>query len=442
MRGLVVGAVAAAVLLPLPTSGACADDLAKVCGSTRGQGSACAQCVRAHASALQNCTAKDVKAFCESGPAPGPRPPAPPPAPTPPPGPPSPPGPPPGPGPTFPVVNSITVEHTGRANLTETVHLDFSASCNITEAYFDFGSDPMDHYYHIPPSAKKAGLMIFFHGGGGDCHQLIDHVHSRITADHVMRLGLGVVFPSALKGNWASNMCKGPGEPDPSVEDLANVNKLVADMTEKGLISADTPIATWGFSSGCSPSLDVRSCSDFRARHKAALAGGSMSQAWYSGPVDTETRTPVYLHIGVHDTTAKFPNGTKINKVERQEQAFRDLAAANVTAERCVPQPYALTQDTLGGVCTWSPANRATMWQWLLTNKWIDSSGAVLDTEHHNPMDVLAAITAAGVPGGGDTLTPEATQLNDILRMGNSGHAFALGCMEHEMAFIQAAMSA
>lgn len=64
------------------------------------------------------------------------------------------------------------------------------------------------------------------------------------------------------------------------------------------------------------------------------------------------------------------------------------------------------------------------------------TSGTVLRT--HNVTDLLAVINTASVPGG----MKGAFQLQDVLRMGNAGHAFALGCMEHEMAFLEAAISA
>jgi len=144
----------------------------------------------------------------------------------------------------------------------------------------------------------------------------------------------------------------------------------------------------------------------------------------------------VYLHIGANDTRGKLPNGTEINKVELQQQSFRELTAANVTAEQCIPQPYLLTQDTLGGVCAWSAADRATMWQYLVANQWVDASGTVLQT--HNVNDLLDAIHAAGVPGD----MQAAFNLQDVLRMGNAGHAFAIGCMEHEMDFLKSAISA
>lgn len=177
-------------------------------------------------------------------------------------------------------------------------------------------------------------------------NSLIGHVHSRITADRVMRLGLGVVFPQSTMPQWSVSMCKGPGEPDTSNADLANINKLVADLKEKGLISAERPIATWGFSSGCDPTLDLRSCSAFRAQQKAAFCGGHLPRAWKLGPADTTTRIPVYLHIGANGIYGKMPDETKISRVEKQQQAFRELTTANVTAEQCIPHPAAVPRGT------------------------------------------------------------------------------------------------
>lgn len=276
---------------------------------------------------------------------------------------------------------------------------------------------------------------MFLHGGGGDYTQLVKHAFGRAAMGQVLAAGFGIISPSsAVHGSWHGQACSAPGQVKPEDPDMKPVlYTLLGELTSQGLIDSTTPIVPWGFSNGCNPSLDLRTCGP--SQIAASVCGGTKSKSWYLSGTDVTTSKPVNLHIGVHDTDKTLPNGTQINKVEQQAWSFNDLTAAGIPAERCMNEVFALSLAAFqGGPITDDDASK--LWTWLTgAGAWVDSEGFVVkNTEAFKKTDIMQMFTSAGVHGASVDM---ALFLQDVLRESYAGHALALGCIPSQVQWIK-----
>ena len=163
-------------------------------------------------------------------------------------------------------------------------------ACDLTAANFTHktiaGGAPTNYNVNIPTAAKTRGVVFAFHGGGGDEYTFIDKVvPARMGIKHLLvDLGLGVVLPASARqphGGWEPIMCDGRAKganPRPENKDIANILQIIKDLKADGSIDDDTPLVTWGFSNGCNPALDLRTCGP--SQIKLAMCGGTISDDW------------------------------------------------------------------------------------------------------------------------------------------------------------------
>jgi len=354
-------------------------------------------------------------------------------------------------------------------------------ACEITpDGNFTHRTSPTGYFFNIPPDAKKNGVVFVFHGGGGDEYTMLGKVPSvRMAAKHLLTdMKLGVVSPASGgsgsgDNGWNGVMCDGRekgAKPRAENPDIQNLLQIVADLKADGHMDDDTPIVTWGFSNGCNPALEMRTCGPSQV--KLAMCGGTVSQMWYgvggitgestvvTTGVDNTTTTPIFLHIGKQDNfkslpdawtsdwnkthRADIPNGFSpsagaISKIYYQEQAFSWLQGPEQDVQQCENEPYYLVAENFRQVCGTTSDQHQTLFDYFKAHGYIDDKGLVQTMGPYDPAKgvnktvVNAAMAAAGM--GSDQTTEKL--VDGVLRDAYAGHVPSLRCWPDQAAFIR-----
>ncbi len=102
----------------------------------------------------------------------------------------------------------------------------------------------VDVLYYIPP--KRVGIIFRFHGSGGSAQSTLSSIESRIFSNDAVAAGYGIIALDStdrVNGYWSFL-------PPPNNPDLTNIQAVITNFQQRGIISANDPIVAQGTSRG------------------------------------------------------------------------------------------------------------------------------------------------------------------------------------------------
>ena len=102
----------------------------------------------------------------------------------------------------------------------------------------------VDVLYYIPPT--PVGIIFRFHGSGGSAQSTLSSIESRIFSNDAVAAGYGIIALDSsdrVTGDWSFL-------PPANNPDITNVQAVITNFLQRGIISSDDPIVAQGTSRG------------------------------------------------------------------------------------------------------------------------------------------------------------------------------------------------
>ncbi|MEZ5422558.1 MAG: hypothetical protein R2682_05615 [Pyrinomonadaceae bacterium] len=102
----------------------------------------------------------------------------------------------------------------------------------------------VDVLYYIPQN--PTGIIFRFHGSGGSAQSTLSSVESRLFSNDAVAAGYGIIALDStdrVTGDWSFL-------PPPNNPDINNVQAIITNFTQRGLISPSDPLLAQGTSRG------------------------------------------------------------------------------------------------------------------------------------------------------------------------------------------------
>ena len=102
----------------------------------------------------------------------------------------------------------------------------------------------VDVLYYIPPT--PVGIIFRFHGSGGSAQSTLSSIESRIFSNDAVAAGYGIIALDSsdrVTGDWSFL-------PPPNNPDITNVQAVITNFLQRGIISSNDPIVAQGTSRG------------------------------------------------------------------------------------------------------------------------------------------------------------------------------------------------
>lgn len=102
----------------------------------------------------------------------------------------------------------------------------------------------VDVLYYIPPN--PVGVIFRLHGTGGNAQTTLSSVESRMFSNDAVAAGYGIIALSSVdrvNGEWSLS-------PPPNNPDIINVQAVITNFRQRGLIAASVPLFAQGTSRG------------------------------------------------------------------------------------------------------------------------------------------------------------------------------------------------
>ncbi|MCC6330148.1 MAG: hypothetical protein IT174_16680 [Acidobacteria bacterium] len=102
----------------------------------------------------------------------------------------------------------------------------------------------VDVLYYIPQN--PVAVIFRLHGTGGSAQSTLSSVESRLFSNDAVAAGYGIIaLDSVDRGNGEWSLAPPPNNPD-----ISNIQAIIANLQQRGLLSANTPLVAQGTSRG------------------------------------------------------------------------------------------------------------------------------------------------------------------------------------------------
>lgn len=102
----------------------------------------------------------------------------------------------------------------------------------------------VDVLYYIPQN--PLAVIFRLHGTGGSAQSTLSSVESRLFSNDAVAAGYGIIALDSVdrvNGEWSL-------APPPNNSDISNIQAIIANLQQRGLLSANTPLVAQGTSRG------------------------------------------------------------------------------------------------------------------------------------------------------------------------------------------------
>jgi len=102
----------------------------------------------------------------------------------------------------------------------------------------------VDVLYYIPQD--PVGVIFRLHGSGGSAQSTLTSIESRLFSNDAVAAGYGIIAVDSvdrINGDWSL-------APQANNPDISNIQAIIANLQQRGLLSANTPLLAQGTSRG------------------------------------------------------------------------------------------------------------------------------------------------------------------------------------------------
>jgi dienelactone hydrolase len=238
--------------------------------------------------------------------------------------------------------------------------------------------------YYFPPN--HVGVIFRFHGSGGSWQNFFNSAEDRAFADRAVAAGYAVVA-----GNSADRVDNQWDYTNPPVSnpDIQNGIAVIARLRQQGIMGANDPLFSLGFSNGGAFASYVAHLGN------AAIVGNWRAAALYcstSGPWSADIVVPHLWNMQRNDTSVDPSN------VALGLSVFANLIATGIPAQHNFHYPSPVYPDRFSRIRDLSSADSLAIFNALKQNGFLDGNDYLLQNPRTSPWRAVVGPACMACP--------------------------------------------